>query len=67
MTTNGATNGATNGVAHGLTATVELHLHIDDRELCEELSGYAEGRERHDFAVSAMRIGATRFVRPRAV
>ena len=32
------TNGATNGVQHGLTATVELHLHIDDRELCEELS-----------------------------
>ena len=52
------TNGATNGVQHGLTATVELHLHIDDRELCEELSRYAEGRERHDFAVSAMRIGA---------
>ena len=48
----------TNGVQHGLTATVELHLHIDDRELCEELSRYAEGRERHDFAVSAMRIGA---------
>ena len=35
----------TNGVAHGLTATVELHLHIDDRELCEELSRYADGRE----------------------
>ena len=52
------TNGATNGVQHGLTATVELHLHIDDRELCEELSSYADGRERHDFAVSAMRIGA---------
>ena len=48
----------TNGVQHSLTATVELHLHIDDRELCEELSRYADGRERHDFAVSAMRIGA---------
>ena len=59
-------NGAANGVAHGLTATVELHLHIDDRELCEELSGYAGGRERHDFAVSAMRKARSRFVRPRA-
>ena len=52
------TNGSAYGVPHGLTATVELHLHIDDRELCEELSRYDEGRERHDFAVSAMRIGA---------
>ena len=52
------TNGATNGLPHGRTATLELHLHIDDRELCEELSQNVEGRERHDFAVSAMRIDA---------
>jgi hypothetical protein len=34
-----------------------LTLHISDPELCAELEEYEEGRERHDFAVSALKIG----------
>lgn len=34
-----------------------LTLHVSDPELCAELEAHAEGRPRHDFAVSALRIG----------
>ena len=53
-----ATNGKTNGSAPDLTSTMELLLHIDDRELCDELSRHGDGRERHDFAISSMKIGS---------
>lgn len=38
--------------------SLELHLFIDDPELCSLLEARPEGRERHDFAVDAMKIGA---------
>ena len=52
------TNGKTNGASPDITGHIELCLQISDRDLCNELAGYPEGRERHDFAVSAMKIGA---------
>ena len=55
MTTNGS---MPNGVSPNNMDSVEIRLHISDRELCDELARYAEGQERHDFAVSAMKIGA---------
>ena len=60
MLTNGSrTNGnVTNGRAVDDARVIELTLSIDDRELCEVLSGYEEGPERDAFAISALRIGA---------
>lgn len=37
---------------------IKLTLTISDMELCAELAQYAEGQERCDFAVRAMKIGA---------
>ena len=40
-----AVNGnVTNGKVFSETQTIELHLTITDRELCEVLSGYEEGK-----------------------
>lgn len=36
---------------------VEIVLTIHDRDLCEELAGHADEKNRHDFAVDALRIG----------
>jgi hypothetical protein len=36
---------------------LELHLTVVDREMIEELAAYAEGDEREQFAVAALRIG----------
>ena len=52
------TNGISNGVSPSAIGEMELCLLISDRELYEELAGYPEGHERHEFAVSAMKIGA---------
>ena len=38
--------------------TMELSLYITDTELQNALSEYRDDRERHDFAVSALKIGA---------
>ena len=38
-------------------AGLVLTLHISDPELCAELEEHEEGRPRHDFAVSALKIG----------
>lgn len=38
-------------------ASLILELHISDPELCAELEAHEEGRPRHDFAVSALKIG----------
>ncbi len=57
-TTGGATNGTNGATSDGGGALMELSLHIADPELYGVLSEYGEGRERHDFAVSALKIGA---------
>ena len=62
MTNNSiSTNAAShNGVSQkDMSTPMELCLHITDRDLCEELSGYPEGTERDDFALSALKIGVT--------
>jgi hypothetical protein len=47
-----------NAKAGGLDpAGLILTLHISDPELCAELEEHEEGRPRHDFAVSALKIG----------
>lgn len=54
VTKTNVSNGAsTNGVG-----VLELRLHISDPELLDELASHEEGRERHDFAVRALKIGA---------
>ncbi len=54
-----AVNGnVTNGKVFSETQSIELHLTITDRELCEVLSGYREGQERSEYAVAALKIGA---------
>ena len=59
MTTNGITGGAPNAKAllNG-SGYMELNLQVSDPELVEALSEREEGSERHDFAVSALKIGA---------
>ena len=37
---------------------VELHLHVEDAGLVASLEARAEGRERNEFALTALRIGA---------
>ena len=54
MTTNGSVTDLTSLNGSGV---MELNLRISDLELLEILSEYEEGRQRHDFAVSALRIG----------
>ena len=39
-------------------SAMELTLQVRDPELCDDLQTHSEGRERHDFAIDAMRIGA---------
>ncbi len=58
MTTNGATsNGTMTNSAHPNGADIiDLNLIINDSDLCSELAGYTEGKERDDFAISAMKI-----------
>ena len=59
MTSNGlATQDAvTNGVCSNGPVSMELCLQISDGHLCSELATYPEGRERGEFAISAMKIG----------
>ena len=38
-------------------AGISLTLHVSDPETCAELEEHAEGRPRHNFAVSALKIG----------
>jgi hypothetical protein len=37
---------------------LEIVLRIDDADLCDDLEAYPNGRERHDYAVGALKIGA---------
>ena len=59
MTTNGITGGAPNAKAllNG-SGYMELNLQVSDPELVEALAEREDGSERHDFAVSALKIGA---------
>lgn len=59
MTTNGITGGVPNAKAllNG-SGYMELNLQVSDPELVEALSEREDGSERHDFAVSALKIGA---------
>ena len=62
MTTNSISSNAAshNGVSQNDTSMpMELCLHITDSDLCDELSGYQEGTERDNFALSALKIGVT--------
>lgn len=52
------TNGTTNGVSHSTVGEIEICLQISERDLCDELTRHPEGRERDEFAISAMKIGA---------
>ena len=53
-----ATNGsATKSAVLNGTGTIELNLTVSDVETQEALSEYVDDQERHDFAVSALRIG----------
>ena len=53
-----ATNGSTSksAILNG-AGTIDLNLHISDAETREALSEYEDERERHEFAVSALKIG----------
>jgi hypothetical protein len=44
--------------AAGRTTYLDLQLHIEDPELCAQLAVHPEGRERHEFGITSMRIGA---------
>ena len=55
MTTNGVPN--TKALLNG-SGYMELNLRISDPELVDALSEREEGSERHEFAVSALKIGA---------
>ncbi len=62
MATNSISSNAAshNGVSqNGTSMPMELCLHITDSDLCDELSGYQEGTERDNFALSALKIGVT--------
>lgn len=54
MATNGST--AKSAILDG-AGTIELNLHISDAETRDALSEYEDEQERHEFAVSALRIG----------
>ena len=54
MTTNGSATNLTSLNGSGL---MELTLHISDPDILDILSEYDEGRQRHDFTISALRIG----------
>ena len=54
MVTNGS---SAKGAVLNSAGTLELNLHISDMETCMALSEYEDDQERHDFAVSALRIG----------
>ncbi len=38
--------------------SIELQLIVSDRDLCAALEPHPDGRERHDFAIASMKIGA---------
>lgn len=42
---------------HALRSTIEVTLHISDAEVICELEGHTEGRDRHDYAAGALKIG----------
>lgn len=48
---------ATNGHLYNGLSALELHLTINDHDLCEELGEHTEGPQRNKFAISAMKIG----------
>jgi gas vesicle protein len=48
---------AAEATAFGKVGGLILNLHISDPELCAELEEYEEGRARHEFALSALKIG----------
>ena len=53
-----AVNGSSpNGAVISETTVMELHLRISDSDLLSELSAYGEGKDRDEFAISAMKIG----------
>lgn len=53
-----AVNGTSrNGTAVNDAAAIELHLRISDSDLVAELSAYEEGKDREEFAISALKIG----------
>ena len=47
-----------NGTSTNGAGALELRLHVYDSELIDELNSFGEGRERNDFAIRAMKIGA---------
>ena len=58
LTPDGITNGANGASSQNGAGVMDLTLHITDPELRETLAEYVNVGQRHDFAMSALKIGS---------